>query len=59
MQLLQQEKVCLENRIKSKKVFMFFQEPSAVISKDIWQIDEVPDKDVEIHDEVDQRPQPE
>jgi hypothetical protein len=38
---------------------MFFQEPSAVISKDIWQIDEVPDKDMKIHDEVDQRPQPE
>ncbi|CAF1226366.1 unnamed protein product [Adineta steineri] len=33
--------------------------PSTVNSKDIWQIDEVPNNNVKTHDEVDQRPQPE
>ncbi|CAF3017299.1 unnamed protein product [Rotaria sp. Silwood2] len=33
--------------------------PPTVNSKDIWQIDEVPDNSVRIQDEVDKRPQPE
>ncbi|CAF5046068.1 unnamed protein product [Rotaria magnacalcarata] len=41
-------------------MFLFhFQEPSNVKSKDIWQIDEVPDSNVKVADEVDKRPQPE
>ncbi|CAF0826281.1 unnamed protein product [Rotaria sordida] len=33
--------------------------PSTVNSKDIWQIDEVPDNNIQIQDQVDKRPQPE
>ncbi|CAF3714068.1 unnamed protein product [Rotaria sordida] len=32
---------------------------STVNSKDIWQIDEVPDNNIQIQDQVDKRPQPE
>jgi pSer/pThr/pTyr-binding forkhead associated (FHA) protein len=59
MQLLKLRKVCLENLIKSSNVFILLQEPSTINSKDIWQIDEVPDNNVNIPDQVDKRPQPE
>lgn len=38
---------------------MLLQESSVANPKDIWQIDEVPDNNVQTHDTVDQRPQPE